>query len=79
MPREKAGFNGPDGLRRVALRLRISASYLSRCEARHSFPYVLALRLSRLYHCPLDVFVIPTKTEVREVSVRLTKLSPTKR
>lgn len=68
LPREKAGFTGMDGLRRVAKIVRHSPAYLARCERIGSFPYVLGQRLSKLYNCPLDVFVIQSKAKGSETS-----------
>jgi len=43
-------------LEEAARRARICASYLKQVE-RHSAPYCLALRLSHIYECPIDVFL----------------------
>ncbi len=52
--REIAGLK----LESAAKRVRVTPSYLRSVETgRRIAPYVLACRLSRLYGCPLDVFL----------------------
>ena len=64
--RQAAGLS----LAEAAKRLRISARYLGQVE-RMGAPYSLALRVSRLYHCKVDVFLPrPRATEPRRSALR---------
>ncbi len=51
--RESAGFT----LEQAARRARVCPAYLRRIEKRGWTPYVLAMRLSRLYQCPCSLFL----------------------
>ncbi len=51
--RESAGLT----LKAAAKRARISVAYLRRIEKSGAAPYVLAVRLSHIYNCKIDVFL----------------------
>ena len=51
--REKAKLD----VDKAAKAARVTPEYLSQCERSGKFSYVLAMRLHRVYRCPLDVFI----------------------
>lgn len=53
MARQKAGLT----LQQAATRARICPAYLLKIEKSGRAPYVLAMRLSRLYRCPCQLFL----------------------
>ena len=53
MARERAGLT----LKQAARRARIGERYLRSIELHGNASFALARRLSRIYHCPIDLFL----------------------
>jgi transcriptional regulator with XRE-family HTH domain len=62
-PTEASRLSSGFRLEVAAKRVRVSPAYLRSVETgRRYAPYILACRLSRLYGCPLDVFLVAQTT-----------------
>jgi hypothetical protein len=60
-------------LRRAAKLVRVEPEYLRRVEIHGGAPYVLAVRLSRLYQCSMQIFLY---THVRTAQGQSERFSP---
>ncbi len=54
---EKARMDAGMTTEQAAKKARVCCAYLRRVEQRGNAPYCLALRLAKLYACPINLFL----------------------